>query len=57
MIIPMIVDLDIETDPDIDLDVEESAAIDLDVIPSLIVPQIPENYCRFEWDGTRLRFS
>lgn len=57
MIIPMIVDLDIETDPDIDLEVEESAAIDLDVIPSLIVPQIPENYCRFEWDGTRLRFS
>lgn len=57
MIIPMIVDLEIEEDPAVDLEIEEEEAIDLEITPALIVPQIPENYCRFEWDGTRLRFS
>ena len=59
MIMPIAVDVDVvELNEAINMDVSDlNEGINAEIEPKLVIPVIPENYCRFTWDGTMLRFE
>ena len=54
---PAVIDLEIEDNTPIDLECEDGGEMDLEIEQTLIIPVIPKNYCRYDYDGSKLYFS
>lgn len=56
---PIVIDVDVvELDYAIDVEVaEDEEAFSAELEPKMFIPVIPENYCKFTWDGTMLKFE
>ena len=57
IILPAVIDVELDETEVIEIALDEEEPVSMELEPKYVTPLIPENYCRFEWDGTRLRFS